>query len=62
MCKHFRFEAGSAGYSELTPGTDWDSGCAKGKWALSGYHVTERDWRRTLAMAETCEQFDEAAE
>ena len=59
FCKHWRFDSGEAWYSDLTPGTNWDSSCHKGKWECYGSNISEEDYRGHLLTAKNCELFED---
>lgn len=57
-CKQFKFFAGSPGYSEYTPGFDWNASCGKDHWRLDGNdYPTEDEYRRALLTARSCSDF-----
>lgn len=60
LCKHMRFDAGSPGYSQYTPGTNWSSECAKGHWEMYGCDASQDEYCRNLLTAETCPDFEMA--
>lgn len=58
-CKHFYLDVGSPGYSELTPGSDFDMECRKKKWEYERYG-SEDEFRRCIFTAHECEEFEQA--
>jgi len=59
FCKHWDFYPGHPGYSVVTPAENWESGCNKGLWLLSGHEVSRKDYREALKTAERCEYYEE---
>lgn len=57
-CKHWNFDAGEPGYSEMTPGTDWNSSCMVGLWEMSGYDVSEDEFASNIEKGLTCSKFE----
>ena len=58
FCKHFEFDEGEEGYSELTPGSDTLMGCDLGKWDhynLEGFGPD--GFRKTILQAESCKDY-----
>lgn len=62
MCKHWSFMSGSPGYSEYTPGTDWDMGCGKKIWNTGDEYITETEFRSLINHAKTCDEYREVLE
>ena len=57
-CKHFYFESGHEGYSDMTPGYESTIKCLKGKWAINFCEDTNESYRLKLLSAEGCDAFD----
>lgn len=57
-CKHWRFDEGEPDYSELTPGTEWNSSCEKGHWDVGGAYTSREKFRSCLLQAEKCNDFE----
>jgi len=57
FCKHYYFDSGSPGYSELTPGYEAEEGCKKGEWQTNMFKDDEADHRRNLLRARTCKKY-----
>ena len=64
FCKHFHFDSGSPGYSEMTPGSDMSMGCElfsysrpKKYWQFSHAETTENKFRQYMVSAETCPDY-----
>lgn len=69
FCKHWEFNGGSPGYSEMTPGMNASMDCRKRKWAdekrrrwVGGFDITdcmsEEDFRRLILKARTCPSYE----
>ena len=56
MCKYFYFSSGSAGYSEVTPGSDTYMGCDKNHWQMEE-DEEKRDLRHKMSMAACCNDY-----
>lgn len=56
-CKFWQFDAGIPDWSDVTPGEDWSSGCAKDHWRLSGFEVTQEQYRTKLQSAQNCRDY-----
>jgi hypothetical protein len=57
-CVHWYWDAGDPGWSELTPGTGWESYCRKNKWEMNGADVTEEQFRKNMNTANSCEFYE----
>lgn len=58
MCKHFYFESGHPGYSEVTPGYDATIGCHKNLITIDLMEDTTESYRKTLLTAESCPEYE----
>jgi hypothetical protein len=58
-CDYWRFDAGSEGYSELTPGWNWSSYCGKNHWSADGVNESEEGYRDKLLTAGDCKDFEQ---
>lgn len=63
FCKHWDFNGGEPGYSEMTPGIDTSMGCRKGKYGrrfrLDDIY-SERGFREHIKQAESCDSYEVA--
>jgi hypothetical protein len=50
---------GSPGYSEVTPGYDFELYCGKNYWKFDNYGDTLEDFRLKLQSAELCANFED---
>ena len=57
-CRHVWFSAGSPGYSEMTPGSDFELQCGKSYWAFDNCGDSLNEFRMKLQSAETCASFE----
>lgn len=57
FCEHFWLHAGLPAYSDETPGSNFEMGCAKNKWTFEAEGQTEDDYRRIMLTAEACREF-----
>ena len=57
-CKHWQFDAGYPDYSEVTPGEDWSMECCKLHFRLSGFDISEKEFRATMTRAGECTDFE----
>jgi hypothetical protein len=57
LCKHFHFDGGERGYSDMTPGTRWSSRCRLNHWEMSGCEVTTEEYRTNMLSANYCDDF-----
>jgi hypothetical protein len=57
-CRHVWFIAGSPGYSEMTPGSDFELSCWKDYWAFDNNEDSLSDFRTKLQSAERCADFE----
>jgi hypothetical protein len=55
-CRHCYISMGSRGYSELTPGTEFDMWCEGGIWTFERYG-TEDHYRECMLAARNCQKF-----
>ena len=58
-CEHVEFYQGSPGYSEMTPGNDFELECGKDYWEFDNCGDTLDDFREKLELAERCADFKE---
>jgi hypothetical protein len=56
-CKHFYLDVGSPGYSEYTPGSDFEMDCRKNHWEYRGVSGTEDEYRACLISALVCPDY-----
>lgn len=56
-CKRFRLSTADYGYSEYTPGTQFNMSCDKNHWDFDPYRETEDTFREKLLTAKNCEDF-----
>ena len=59
LCRNFRFDPGYPALSELTGGMEWSMMCLKNHWSMSGYDVTEEEYRKNMLKAEDCKDAEE---
>lgn len=57
FCKNFRLDPGDPGYSEYTPGWDFEMECRKGHWRFDQFKMNEEDYRKTLLKAIECKDY-----
>ncbi len=57
LCEHVMFFAGSPGYSELTPGNNFELSCGKHYWEFDQFDDTLDQFRDKLMSAERCADF-----
>lgn len=58
FCRHFDYDQGSPGYSELTPGEEASIGCLKDKWRFNFYHDDQAAFAAAIQYARKCDEFD----
>lgn len=58
-CKHWYFDGGEQGYSELTPGSDMGIECLKGHWRIENGSHTGPSFRQTMERGLECKDFEE---
>jgi len=57
-CKHFALHTGSPGYSEWTPGSEFDMYCLlKGHWTWTQYS-SEDEYRKCILTALRCPDYE----
>jgi hypothetical protein len=56
-CRHFSVQEKTEGYSDYTPGNDFEMYCSEGKWVLSG-EDSEKQYRKNLLMARKCDKLE----
>lgn len=61
-CRFIRFSTSSSGYSEETPGWDFELDCTRQYWELDTENDNESIMGRYLALAKRCPDFDDGAE
>jgi len=58
-CKHFSFDGGSPGYSNMTPGSPMHAECLKGYWHMgAGDYPDAADFFTLNLKAQTCPYFE----
>lgn len=57
ICEHWEFSGGERGYSRQTPGENWSSQCAAGRWEAEGYDEDRDSYRLKLLTAGTCPEY-----
>ena len=57
VCKHFYFESGHPGYSDMTPGYDAEMGCLKGLIRIDLLSDTTETYRSSLLTAQSCPEY-----
>ena len=69
FCKHWAFDGGEPGYSEMTPGMDASMNCLKGRWRTTssrGFRLYEldspEDFRAKIKQAEKCPDYSPCAD
>ena len=55
-CEHFSLYTRSPGYSEMTPGSDFDMYCDKHHWTYDQYR-SETHYRECILTAANCPDF-----
>ena len=58
LCKHFDFDGGSQGYSELTPGDSGYMTCGENVWPDGMEGLTTGEYRERMLTAVNCELFE----
>lgn len=53
-CEHFKFEAGSAYYSDRTPGFSAEVGCWKNRWEWDSLNDSVARYREKMQSATKC--------
>ena len=56
-CGNWWFNPGCSDYSDVTPGEDWELNCNKGHFRMSGFDITQEEFREKLLLANKCEDF-----
>ncbi len=56
-CKHFSLMEATPGYSEMTPGTDFEMSCARRHWKFDKYKTDTASFRRMLSKANRCRDY-----
>lgn len=56
-CKYFSYSNQTPGYSELTPGYEFEMSCLKGVWELDTYNTSEQEFRKMISFAKSCADF-----
>ena len=59
-CKHFYLTTGEPGYSEMTPGSDFDMSCDRRHWEFAPHDQSQEEFKRTLETGLTCKDFTKA--
>ena len=57
-CKLMRIHSAEAGYSEWTPGIDMGMYCNANRWNVDRWTISREKFRRFLAMARTCPDYE----
>jgi hypothetical protein len=57
-CEHLYFSSGSPGYSEMTPGWDFEMSCGKSFWEFDSCGDGLETFRSKLLSAERCAAFE----
>lgn len=59
FCKHWQFDGGSAGYSELTPGYNGTMECSREQFPRIYFDelFDSDDFRKHIKRAETCDVY-----
>ena len=62
FCRHWWFDGGSPGFSEMTPGSDASMDCAKGCYTAHRLDdISSPDgFRAIIRKAESCKHYSEA--
>lgn len=58
LCRHFYFDGGSPGYSDLTPGSNASFECDKGVWEIDLYQESEITMHEKLSTSQRCLYFE----
>jgi hypothetical protein len=61
LCQHVYFSQGSPGYSDLTPGYDFELSCGKQFWEFDSHMDGLDEFREKLESAERCAAFEPRA-
>lgn len=56
-CQHCYVEQKSFGYSERSPGSDFDMWCLAKHWRVDLWNVDRWELKRYLRTAETCQDY-----
>lgn len=56
LCDHFYLSMGTPGYSELTPGSDFQMACNKSHWDFEQYGTKEH-YASCIMTAQTCTDY-----
>lgn len=57
-CTHIHYSRGSEGYSEVTPGWDFELSCSKDYWELNQFEDELQIFRDKITQAEWCTDFE----
>ncbi len=57
-CAYFQFTAFERGYSELTPGDDFDISCYLHKWAGLSPKELQEDFAAAMEIGFTCDVYE----
>ena len=57
LCKHFDYAQAFGGYSEYTPGSEFDISCSKNHWQFDSYKTDQKEFGKILSTAEHCGDF-----
>ena len=57
-CQHWKLDGGWAG-TEETIGETFDTRCGKGYWVCDPMYYTREQFRKDIATAQKCPDFDE---
>ena len=57
-CKHFRYDTGDGGYSEMTPGYEMTMRCNKDHWDFDTLETSEDEFRNMIHHAVDCKDFE----
>lgn len=53
-CRHFCFINSSPGYSEWTPGENFELSCDKKHWEFNPFETTQNEFKIMISHAEKC--------
>ena len=57
-CRCLNWDNADRGYSEMTPGSDFEIGCYKSHWKFDPYETTQQEFNNMMQIAESCVDFE----
>lgn len=58
FCRYFHYFAAHPDYSEVTPGSEFEIACDKGKWEFDQYNTSRAEFAAMISAAASCPDYD----